>query len=718
MRKCWIFTLCLLSCALFCQEAIDYLLPFSENGLTPMHKDARTEIINEGGSPTLHIMGRGEKLEKTTIVDVEMPDFARFAGRKLSISYEYKLQDVPKPDLSYNGFKAMIRYEADGKTFHGHASTPWGSCDWTQGSYNHEVKPNAVTGRMRFAIPGGHAWIRNVRLSSAGTVSQHVIASPMLGVAFATIRAGKLLSKNPAIDMICFNGGFACNTLNWKASEIKQLNFKLSSTSPGYYELVFQCESDGKKHSSSIRSSVIPDGKMRTVMFPVGRNGDWQGTVKSLQICHLDGRRGNHLTLAEVRALERENLVPDIEVQGSKPFEIDTLRPRGRYRFYWNGANATKATLSFLDADYKAISKVEIPAGSKELEFQVPTLSMTAELNIAGQGTFQPGIELLELVEKKTQPTVWQGKWIWCQRASGPEDTIVWFKRDFDLPEGEIEAAGICATGDDGFVAYVNGKTIGWSGYWPNPKVFDIAKHLKPGRNSIEMRVRNVKQNGGMICDAFVLQNGKILRLDSDERWLMKIGVGEARPKTIDEKVIVLGDYRLSPWAGNLGYEFCGPAGLLELKKSSEKGIVAAVKRAPVAPLDKLAFSLKAAEGNRTYVLPITVKGNWAAGSEISISYNMPPCPAGQLFLDDAYLKIAGDKPLAALQGKKESNAKWTGSNIVNVGGRQKLASGKDVFEPLGIYVPGTYGRFPIKESWRILEAAQTGNRVLLLGLS
>ncbi|MBQ7178934.1 MAG: beta-galactosidase [Victivallales bacterium] len=718
MKKHCLFTLLLLSSALFCQEAIDFLLPFSENGLTPMHKDIKTEVISENGIPTLHIMGRGANLEKATIVDVEMADFARFAGRKLSISYEYKLQDVPKPDVSYNGFKAMIRYEAGGKTFHGHASTPWGSCDWTKGSYNHDVKPNAVTGRMRFAIPGGHAWIRNVRLSSAGTVNQHVIASPMLGVAFSTIRAGQLLSKNPAIDMICFNGGFVCNTLNWKASEIKQLNFRMSATSPGYYELVFQCENNGKKHSSSIRGSVIPDGKLHTVMFPVGRNGDWQGTVKSLQICHLDGRRGNHLTLAEVRALEKENLIPDIEVQGGSPFEIDTLRPRGRYRLYWNETKAPKATLSFLDADYKAISKVEIQEGSKELVFQVPTLSMTAELNIAAQGTFQPGIELLELVEKKTQPTVWQGKWIWCQRASGPEDTIVWFKREFDLPEGEIEAAGICVTGDDGFVAYVNGNTIGWSGYWPIPKVFDFAKHLKPGRNSLEVRVRNVKQNGGMICDAFVLQNGKMLRLDSDEQWLLKIGVGETKPKVIDDKVTVLGDYRLSPWAGSLGYEFCGPAGLLELKKSSEKGLVATVKRAPVAPLDKLSFSLKTANDNRTYVLPISVKGNWSAGSEVSISYTMPSAPEGQLFLDDAYLKIVGDKPLATIKGKKVDNAKWTGSKIVNVGGRQKVASGKDIFNPLGIYVPGNYGRYPIKESWRILEAAQTGNRVLLLGIS
>ena len=704
----------------FGQECIDYVLPFKGAELQTLQQTGQVEVLEEDKIPTLHLRGRGEQRQKNCMVDVPVEDIGRFAGRKIRISYEFRLKDVPCPDPAWNGFKAMIRYEAAGQTFHGHAETPWGTSDWRTGAYFHEIKDGAANGLIRFFIPGGEAWVRNVHLFLPGIISSLDIGGNVLCNNFTTIRASKILSYKPTFTVRGNSPGFECDSLNWNADEIKQIEAELSSDSPGFYELTFTREEKGKPVSSLIRKSAVPDGRSHRVIFEVGRNGDWRGKIRKLSLCHMGGRVVNQLGLSSIQAFSRENILGNGNVfSGGMKVEVPTLRPRAIYRFTWLGDNVLPASIVFLDKNYRVISRTPLKADGRPFDFQVPMMSMTAELQLAGAGACQPCLELVDLNTRQMEPSQWVGKWIWCQNSSGPENTIVWFKREFELTDTPIDEAAILATADDGFVAYVNGKTVGWNGHWPTPKKFDIAEHLKPGHNIIEFRVRNATQNGGLICDAFVLQGDRLTRLDSNAEWRMKIGDGEEKPTSIDQEVVVLGDCQASPWAGSLGYEFSGPAGILELKSTAKNAFTAVVKRPPLHELPSLTFALKTTDDKyRYFALPVTMHGRMAKGEQIRVEYQMPDSPGGLLFLQDPYVRLTEERPVGTISSTDSHKGEMAPVRLTACSTRPMLQCGKETFSPIGYYLPGTFSRAPMKESWRAREAASTGARVLIMKAS
>ena len=103
---------------------------------------------------------------------------------------------------------------------------------------------------------------------------------------------------------------------------------------------------------------------------------------------------------------------------------------------------------------------------------------------------------LAEHATKPTPPAT--GKppapvWIWDQRnaaTSAPLETI-YLRKTITLKEA-LKSAPSIATSDNEFALFVNGRRVIESKNWATPVKFDIAKHLRPGRNVIAVQATNI----------------------------------------------------------------------------------------------------------------------------------------------------------------------------------------------------------------------------------
>lgn len=79
---------------------------------------------------------------------------------------------------------------------------------------------------------------------------------------------------------------------------------------------------------------------------------------------------------------------------------------------------------------------------------------------------------------------------------------LAWFRKEITLPDplpagratlylGEIERMD---------TVYVNGKSVGGSAWVENPRVYPVTSALKPGRNTIAIRVLRTKPDGGFLA--------------------------------------------------------------------------------------------------------------------------------------------------------------------------------------------------------------------------
>ena len=102
--------------------------------------------------------------------------------------------------------------------------------------------------------------------------------------------------------------------------------------------------------------------------------------------------------------------------------------------------------------------------------------------------------------------------WIWDQRnaaTSAPLETI-YLRKTITLKEA-LKSAPTIATCDNEFTLFVNGRRVIESKNWAIPAKFDIAKHLRPGRNVIAVQATNIAAGAA----------GFILRAKLDDTWLL-----------------------------------------------------------------------------------------------------------------------------------------------------------------------------------------------------
>ena len=109
--------------------------------------------------------------------------------------------------------------------------------------------------------------------------------------------------------------------------------------------------------------------------------------------------------------------------------------------------------------------------------------------------------------------------WIWKSATPG-ENEKVFFRREFELPPN-VTAASVTLTCDNWSRLLVNGKDLGMTGDWSNPRTYDVFAHLKPGsRNVIAVEGRNEGGPAGMALRfRATLNDGKKLHVVSDSNW-------------------------------------------------------------------------------------------------------------------------------------------------------------------------------------------------------
>jgi sialate O-acetylesterase len=128
-------------------------------------------------------------------------------------------------------------------------------------------------------------------------------------------------------------------------------------------------------------------------------------------------------------------------------------------------------------------------------------------------------------------PTLWEG-------AGLPDfDGIVWFRRDFDLPEDWVGKDLVLNLGpiDDRDTTWINGSKIGEMNDWNNARSYKVPnKLLKAGRNTIAIRVLDTGGGGGIYGNpdqlALVRQGAGPIPLSGEWRFQVTRPLGETTP--------------------------------------------------------------------------------------------------------------------------------------------------------------------------------------------
>jgi len=92
----------------------------------------------------------------------------------------------------------------------------------------------------------------------------------------------------------------------------------------------------------------------------------------------------------------------------------------------------------------------------------------------------------------------------WADTDLGPVNGVVWFRRDVELPSSVTGESAKLILGKiiDSDSVYVNGEFVGTTGYRYPPRRYELPPDiLKPGKNTIVVRVINNSGNGGFVAD-------------------------------------------------------------------------------------------------------------------------------------------------------------------------------------------------------------------------
>ena len=146
------------------------------------------------------------------------------------------------------------------------------------------------------------------------------------------------------------------------------------------------------------------------------------------------------------------------------------------------------STIDELNAEDRELGVTELPRGGKHLDFVLPVSAARGVL------TVNPGGKGWPVIRKRNDPDHynWRGEWIWSQPEKGPENTTVWFEREFEFPAAAVvRDATVFAAADDHSEIYINGRYAGQGGDHHEGARCDVVKFLKPGKNKITIKVRN-----------------------------------------------------------------------------------------------------------------------------------------------------------------------------------------------------------------------------------
>ncbi|MCX6985254.1 MAG: beta-galactosidase [Lentisphaerae bacterium] len=662
-------------------------------------------IVEKDGQPAIYLSGKEEMWLK-------LP-FEKWPGRKVYVTCNFKIKDVPKPAESWQGFKYYSFYQSEGKGFGGQTTTPWGTADWQDSGYWLEIGKTPTNGNIVLAIPGGEAWIRSIIVwDGLDPIKKLDFDQAAIKKEWKPFNCSEPLENDKSNEVVTtYYGGLVLDGMDWEAEKIKQLEvtFSAAGRKGGYLELKFYGVENDKKVSSTQCSSVIPDGKLHTLIFPVGENPQWRGHINTIYLTWCAG--STRIGLASVRALTQDNLLPAAEkIEVGKSFPVNYLRPRGTYELTWSGGENPGMTLICLDRDYNSLKSVELPAGKNAVTFESPEMTISGVLSLSGSAKGYPRLQLRNMPKLNEPPTTWKGSWIWSQREEGPEWTYIWFQREFELP-GEVEDATFAGVADDSYEAYINDRLIGTGNYWPVPNRFGSVKGLKPGKNVLTIRTFNGTQNGGLLCDLYVRSGGKDIFITTDEKWTMKVGPKE-RPSAITDPVLVIGSASIAPWASSLGYHYAGPKGEIKILEAHNGGFTAEVLNPTISDIKQIGLNLVPESGKpevrKVAITPST--GTWKVGDKVKVTYlPLKNNAGGKVYIEDNYLRTTDNAVIAELQKVIKPAPALVKTSLKNVGRRPMIVIDGKEYSPIFWQLAGGFDNQPTDKSFLVNDAREAG---------
>ena len=443
---------------------------------------------------------------------------------------------------------------------------------------------------------------------------------------------------------------------NWPADQLRQIEFFVMAQQPGFFRFCGQLRhEDGTKESFHLSPQmVVPDGKYRPLLFELSQQIDNKSIVTNWELRWF-GTPGV-IGMASLEVLPEGNLIPGAHhLTTGETIALDALKPHAKYRLRWAGEVPSDISIRFYDNQLREFpdTAVHFTADTREMHFTTPEMLIQAQLTLDGEGKGHPVLTLEDYHFPFSPYGKWCGKWLWSRPMdTGPYKALVWFQRDFDLPEN-IEYAAIAWLADDNAEWFINGESVGRSLIWTTPEQREITAFLHPGHNRITVRTWNGTQAGGLAGDVYVKANGKELCFDTDEQWTCTEAASHTLGNTpIDQPVVVYGaPETTAPWFRNISYRYAGPKGQLQLLEATPGELRVLVKSAPPHPGRELHFTLESPDGtSRAVRLCVTPDmGEWQAGQEVVVHYPVPYLEEGQaaLRLTDEYVKIDGNPVLA-----------------------------------------------------------------------
>ena len=479
-----------------------------------------------------------------------------------------------------------------------------------------------------------------------------------------TIRVQKSLKTLPNTDALVVEvegdaqSAFYQMDAMWPASQVKQVEFSAMARQPGFFRFSGQIRhaDDTRQQFYSSPQMAVPDGEFHPFVFEIPQVTDSKSLLTNWELRWF-GSPGI-VGLASLEVQEEANLIPDAQhLPVAKELPLNALKPHARYRLEWKGERSPGITFRFYDNKLQEFpgTAVQLPAGERELFFTTPEKLIQARMTLDGTGSGHPVPTLEEYHFPFAPYGRWRGKWIWDRPIdTGPYSGLVWFQRDFELPEN-IEYGAVACLADDNAEWFVNGQRVGRSVIWTTPTRWEITDCLKPGKNRITVRVWNGTQAGGLAADVYVRANGQDFFLDTDGQWTCaEETVRGTQPAPISQPVVIYGaPESTDPWQRNISYRYAGPRGRLKLLEKTPGRIHALVEKKPPFPGRSLHFTLDFTNGRKQEInLCVTPDmGKWTEGQEVVIQYPVPYIEEGEatLRLTDDFLVLEGNPPLAQL---------------------------------------------------------------------
>ena len=128
-----------------------------------------------------------------------------------------------------------------------------------------------------------------------------------------------------------------------------------------------------------------------------------------------------------------------------------------------------------------------------------------------------------------TEPKFTWGDWIWFPEGEPAKNAPVakrYFRKTFEVPAGESIVSGtMWLSVDDQFTAFVNGRKIGSNRDWQHPRRYNVAPHLKAGRNVLAVEAENLNTTvepnpAGVLCGLNIhFAGGETMAVFSDASW-------------------------------------------------------------------------------------------------------------------------------------------------------------------------------------------------------